>query len=140
VPVTLILEETGLEITGHVDTLENTVDPATGTIRVRGVFPNPDAKIFPGFFVRVRLPGELHEDALLVEETALGTDLGGRYLMVVGDDDVVERRYIEPGQLQADNTRLILDGLEPGERYIIKGLQRARPGMPVKPKTAGSGS
>jgi RND family efflux transporter MFP subunit len=139
-PATLILEETGHEIVGRIDSLENTVDAATGTIRVRGVFPNPDAKIFPGFFVRVRLPGELYEDALLVEETALGTDLGGRYLMIVGDGDIVERRYIEPGQLQDDNTRLILDGLEAGERYIIKGLQRARPGMPVTPKTAGSGS
>ena len=137
---TLLLEETGLEIEGRIDSLENTVDTGTGTIRVRGVFPNDDAKIFPGFFVRVRLPGELYEAALLVEETALGTDLGGRYLMIVGDGDVVERRYIEPGQLQDDNTRLILSGLEPGERYITRGLQRARPGMPVTPKTAGSGS
>jgi RND family efflux transporter MFP subunit len=140
IPATLILEETGHEIVGEIDSLENTVDTGTGTIRIRGVFPNSDAKIFPGFFVRVRLPGELYEDGLLVEETALGTDLGGRYLMIVGDNDIVERRYIEPGQLQDDNTRLILDGLEAGERYIVKGLQRARPGMPVTPKTAGSGS
>ena len=140
VPATLLLEETGLEIEGRIDSLENTVDAATGTIRLRGVFPNSDAKIFPGFFVRVRLPGELYEDALLVEETALGTDLGGRYLMVVGEGDVVERRYVEPGQLQDDNTRLILSGLEAGERYITRGLQRARPGMPVTPKSTGSGS
>jgi RND family efflux transporter MFP subunit len=137
---TLLLDETGLEIEGQIDSLENTVDAATGTIRIRGIFPNPDAKVFPGMFVRVRLPGESYPNALLVEETALGTDLGGRYLMIVGDGDVVERRYIEPGQLQDDNTRLILSGLEPGERYISKGLQRARPGMPVTPKTAGSGS
>jgi RND family efflux transporter MFP subunit len=140
VRATLLLEETGHEIEGEIDSLENTVDASTGTIRVRGIFPNADAKIFPGFFVRVRLPGELYENALLVEETALGTDLGGRYLMIVGDGDIVERRYIKPGQLQDDNTRLILSGLEPGERYITKGLQRARPGMPVTPKTAGSGS
>ena len=140
VPATLLLEETGLEIEGRIDSLENTVDAATGTIRLRGVFPNSDAKIFPGFFVRVRLPGELYEDALLVEETALGTDLGGRYLMVVGEGDVVERRYVEPGQLQDDNTRLILSGLEAGERYITRGLQWARPGMPVTPKSTGSGS
>jgi RND family efflux transporter MFP subunit len=140
VPATLLLEETGHEIEGEIDSLENTVDAATGTIRVRGVFPNPDAKIFPGFFVRVRLPGQLYEDALLVEETALGTDLGGRYLMIVGEGDIVERRYVEPGQLQDDNTRLILSGLEAGERYITRGLQRARPGMPVTPKAAGSGS
>jgi RND family efflux transporter MFP subunit len=139
VPATLLLDETGHEIEGQLDSLENTVDTGTGTIRIRGIFPNGDAKVFPGFFVRVRLPGEVYEDALLVEETALGTDLGGRYLMIVGDGDIVERRYIEPGQLQDDNTRLILSGLEPGERYITRGLQRARPGMPVTPKTAGSG-
>jgi len=137
---TLLLDETGLEIEGKIDSLENTVDAATGTIRVRGVFPNSDNKIFPGMFVRVRLPGGSYPNALLVEETALGTDLGGRYLMIVGDGDIVERRYIEPGQLQDDNTRLILSGLEPGERYITVGLQRARPGMPVTPRTAGSGS
>jgi len=140
VPATLLLDETGLEIEGRVDSIDNTVDPATGTIRVRGVFPNANAKIFPGFFVRVRLPGELLEGALLVQESALGTDLGGRYVMIVGDDSVVERRYVEPGPLQGDKTRVILSGLELGERYIIEGLQRARPGMPVTPQAAGSGS
>lgn len=136
-PATLVLEETGLEIEGKVDAVDNTVDPATGTIQLRAIFPNADSKIFPGFFIRVRLPGAFLENALLVEETALGTDLGGRYVMVVGDDNVVERRYIEPGPLQEDKTRVILDGLEPGERYITVGLQRARPGMPVTPKNDG---
>ena len=73
---------------------------------------------------------------VLIEETALGTDLGGRFVMVVGDDNIVERRYIEPGPLQEDMTRVVLDGLETGERYIAVGLQRARPGMPVTPKEA----
>ena len=103
------------------------------------MFPNPEAKVFPGFFVQVRVPGEELANALLVDETALGTDLGGRYLMIVGDGDVVERRYIEPGPLQADGSRVVLDGIEPGERYISVGLQRARPGMPVTPKNGGGG-
>ncbi len=102
-PATLVLKETGLEIEGKVDAVDNTVDPATGTIQLRAVFPNSEAKVFPGFFVHVRLPGELLENAVLVEETALGTDLGGRYVMVVGDDNIVERRYVEPGPLQEDN-------------------------------------
>jgi len=137
IPATLVLMETGLEIEGKVDAVDNTVDPATGTIQLRAIFPNKDSKIFPGFFIRVRLPGEFLENALLVEETALGTDLGGRYVMVVGDGNVVERRYIEPGPLQEDGNRVILDGLELGERYITVGLQRARPGMPVTPKNGG---
>jgi RND family efflux transporter MFP subunit len=136
IPAMLVLKETGLTIEGKVDAVDNTVDPATGTIQIRAVFPNSDAKVFPGFFVHVQLPGELLENAVLVEETALGTDLGGRFVMVVGDGNIVERRYIEPGPLQEDKTRVILEGLEPGERYITVGLQRARPGMPVTPKEA----
>jgi RND family efflux transporter MFP subunit len=137
---TLLLKETGLEIEGKVDAVDNTVDAATGTIQVRAIFPNPDARIFPGFFVHVRLPGELLENAVLVEETAIGTDLGGRYVMVVGPDNIVEKRPIEPGPLQDDMMRVVLEGLKPGERYITVGLQRARPGLPVTPVEAGSGS
>ncbi len=133
VAATLLLEETGREIDGYLDSLENTVDPATGTIRIRGVFPNKQGRVFPGFFVRVRVPGDEIEDAVVVEETALGTDLGGRYVMVVGADNLVERRYVEPGPLQPDGTRVVLGGLEAGERYITEGLQRARPGLPVAP-------
>jgi RND family efflux transporter MFP subunit len=133
IPITLVLKETGYEVDGIIDAIDNTVDPATGTIQVRGVFPNPDAVVFPGFFVHVRIPGEVLEDALLVEEAALGTDLGGRYLMIVGDGDIVEKRYVEPGPLEDDMMRVILEGLEPGDRYVREGLQRARPGMPVNP-------
>ena len=138
IPITLVLKETGYEVDGLVDAVDNTVDPATGTIQVRGRFPNPDAMVFPGFFVHVRIPGELLEDALLVEETALGTDLGGRYLMIVGEGGVVEKRYVEPGPLEQDMMRVILEGLEPGERYVSEGLQRARPGLPVTPRGSAS--
>jgi multidrug efflux pump subunit AcrA (membrane-fusion protein) len=86
------------------------------------------------------MPGQRLEGALLVEETAVGTDLGGRYVLVVGSDNVVERRSIEPGPLEADGYRVVLSGLEPGERYIVRGVQRARPGLPVSPSDAGSGS
>jgi RND family efflux transporter MFP subunit len=137
-PVTLVLKETGYEVDGIVDAVDNTVDPATGTIQVRGRFPNPDALVFPGFFVHVRIPGELLEGALLVEETALGTDLGGRYLMIVGEGNVVEKRYVEPGPLEQDMMRVILEGLEPEERYVSEGLQRARPGLPVTPRGSAS--
>jgi RND family efflux transporter MFP subunit len=137
-PVTLVLKETGYEVDGIVDAVDNTVDPATGTIQVRGRFPNPDALVFPGFFVHVRIPGELLEGALLVEETAVGTDLGGRYLMIVGEGNVVEKRYVEPGPLEQDMMRVILEGLEPGERYVSEGLQRARPGLPVTPRGSAS--
>jgi RND family efflux transporter MFP subunit len=138
VPVTMSVPETDVRIDGRVDWIDNTVDPATGTVRVRGVFPNPGALVFPGFFVTLRLPGEIVSDAVLVQEIAVGTDLGGRYVLVVGDDNVVERRSFEPGPLQEDQTRVVLAGLQPGERYIVSGLQRARPGLPVTPREAGT--
>jgi RND family efflux transporter MFP subunit len=138
IPITLVLKETGYEVDGIVDAVDNTVDPATGTIQIRGRFPNSDAMVFPGFFVHVRIPGEELEGALLVEETALGTDLGGRYLMIVGEGNVVEKRYVKPGPLEADMMRVILEGLEQGERYVSDGLQRARPGLPVAPRGSAS--
>jgi RND family efflux transporter MFP subunit len=116
---------------GHIDYLDPAADPDTGTLQVRAVVPNAEGRLLPGFFVRIRVPGKMLPGALLVPETALSTDLGGRYLMLVDDEGLVQKRYIEPGQLQANNMRVILEGLEPGERFITQGLQRARPGMPV---------
>jgi multidrug efflux system membrane fusion protein len=136
---TLVLRETGHEIVGHLDALDNTVDTATGTIMLRGIFPNPDARIFPGFFVSVRIAGDLLEDALVVEERAVGTDLGGKYLYVVGDDDVVEQRYVELGPAEEGDV-VVLKGIELGERYIVEGLLRARPGLPVIPMTQAGGA
>lgn len=137
-PLSLSVAESGVRLDGTLDWIDNTVDPATGTIRARGVFANPDARVFPGFFVSVRLPGEVLPGALLVEEIALGADLGGRFLMIVGEGDVVERRYVEPGPLQDDNMRVISEGIDVGERYVVSGLQRARPGMPVTVRKEGS--
>ena len=121
---------------GTLDYVHLEADTGTGTVEVRGIIPNPDKRLLPGFFARVRLPGAEEPGALLVPETALSADLGGRYLLVVGDDNVVERRYTELGELQDDGMRVIRDGIAEGERFIIEGLQRARPGLPVTPKNA----
>ena len=107
---------------------------------MRAVFPNPEARIFPGFFVAVQILGEELEDAIVIEERAVGTDLGGKYLYVVGEDDVVEQRYVELGPEGEDGTIAVLEGLNEGERYIVEGLLRARPGLPVTPKTAAEGA
>ena len=114
-----------------MDYLDPAADPETGTIQGRVVVPNEAARLLPGFFVRIRIPGKELPGALVVPETALSTDLGGRYLMLVDGEGKAEKRYVEPGQLEEDNMRVILEGLEPGDRFITKGLQRARPGMPV---------
>ena len=128
-----LAHEEGYPHQGTLDFINNTVDAATGTLLVRGEVPNDDGLLFPGAFVRVRLSAGTRENAVLVSERALGTDLGGKYLLIVGKDDIVEHRPVTIGGL-LDGMRVIEDGLTGDERYIINGLQRARPGLPVNPQ------
>jgi multidrug efflux system membrane fusion protein len=120
---------------GYIDFIGNTVDPSTGTIELRAVFENEDRQLFPGLFVRVRVVSVQAEERLVVDERAVGTDIGGKYLFVLGDGDIVERRYVTLGQPQPDGTVVVEEGIEPAETYISNGLLRARPGLPVKPVT-----
>lgn len=122
---------------GTVEYGESQVDRETGTLRVRATFPNEEGMLVPGLFVRVRVPAGTEENALLVNERAIGTDLGGKYVLVVNKENVVEHRPVELGPLEK-GMRVVRKGIEPGERYIVTGLQRARPGLPVNPSTAGS--
>lgn len=78
------------------------------------------------------MPGPVQEGALLVSPAAIGTDLGGKYLLLVGDDNIVELRHVEVGALDGE-LRVITSGLGANDRYIVNGLQRARPGLPVTP-------
>lgn len=121
---------------GEFDFISNTVDSATGTIEVRAVFPNEEMVLFPGLFVRLRVPIGTVEDAVLVEERAVGSDLGGRFVLIVGDGNVVEQRYITMGPVEPDGLVPISEGLDGSETYIVNGLLRARPGMPVTPQTS----
>ncbi len=118
---------------GPIDYVSNTVDADTGTIQLRAVLTNENFELFPGLFVRVRIPIGTLEDAILIDEKALGTDLGGRYVYVVGPDNIVEQKYVELGAVEPDGMVPILEGLEGDETYIVDGLLRARPGMPVTP-------
>jgi len=111
------------------------VDPSTGTIELRAVFENADFGLFPGLFVRVRVMAVNESDALLVDERAIGTDLGGKYVYVIGAENIVEQRYVRIGQPQPDGTIVVEEGIEDGETYISNGLLRARPGLPVTPRT-----
>jgi len=132
------LADDGFPHVGHIDYVSNTVDAATGTIEVRAVIPNDSALLFPGLFVRVRVPGGVQEDAVLVAEKAIGTDLGGRFVYLVGADNVVSQRYVEMGPIQEGGMVPILDGLDGSETYIVEGLLKARPGMPVSPQPVSS--
>ena len=120
---------------GVIDFIDNTVDPGTGTIELRAVLANPDTVLFPGLFVRIRVWGPIRDSTLVIQERAVGTDLGGKYIYVVADSNLVEQRYIQLGPLQDDGTIVVESGLDGTERYIVNGILRARPGLPVTPVT-----
>jgi RND family efflux transporter MFP subunit len=120
---------------GYINFIGNTVDPSTGTIELRALFDNEDNQLFPGLFVRVRVLALEAQDALLVDERAIGTDLGGKYMYLVGENNIVERVYVTVGQPQPDGTIVVEEGLDPDATYISNGLLRARPGLPVTPMT-----
>lgn len=135
-PLFVSVDGTDRIFEGAIDYIDPAADAGTGTVEVRGALSNAEQRLLPGLFVRVRVPGKVEEDALLVQETALSADLGGRFLLVVLDDNVVDKRYVELGPLETDGLRVIREGIASGERYISEGLQRARPGMPVNPTDA----
>ncbi len=126
-------DEEGYPHLGHADYTDPVVDQGTGTVRIRGVFPNPGSVIAPGQFVRVRLPIERREDALLVPSRALGFDQAGEYLLVVGKDNLVERRSVKAGT-EVDGMRVVDGKIGPADRVVVDGLLRARPGLKVDPK------
>jgi RND family efflux transporter MFP subunit len=128
-----LIDEEGYPHEGVLNFIDNRLDETTGTVQIRGTVPNEDRMLYPGMFVRIRIPSLKETEVLKVHEKAIGTDLGGKYVLVVDDDNIVERRYVELGQ-QYDDMRVIEDGIDEDDRYIYKGIQRARPGLPVTPK------
>jgi RND family efflux transporter MFP subunit len=134
VPVWLgLANEDGHPHQGTIDFVDNQVNPSTGTMRLRGVFPNKDQVLAPGMFARVRVPIGRPRTALLVSERALDNDQGQKILYVVTEQNEVAARPIRVGALH-DGLRVIEDGLRPGERVIVNGLQRVRPGITVAPQ------
>jgi multidrug efflux system membrane fusion protein len=125
-----LADEDGFRHEGTLQYLDNRLDPSTGTINGRAILRNPDGRLTPGLFVRLRLPGAVTHKGVVVEDRAIGTDLDRRYVLVVGPDKKVESRTVVLGPLVA-GLRVVRKGLEPGELVVINGLQRVRPGMPV---------
>jgi RND family efflux transporter MFP subunit len=125
--------ETGYPHKGKLDYVSPNVNQSTGTLAVRGILPNPDRVLLPGFFVRIRVPFNEQKNALLVPDTALGSDQAGRYVLVVNGDSVVEQRKVQIGQLDG-GLRLIETGLKGDDKVVIAGLLRAIPGQKVDPQ------
>jgi RND family efflux transporter MFP subunit len=126
--------ETGFPHKGRLDYVAATLTQSTGTLPVRGVLPNPDRILLPGFFVRVRVPVDQEHNGLFVPDVALGADQAGRYLLVVNGENVVEQRKVQTGPLQDDGLRVIEEGLKPDDRVVTAGLLRAIPGQKVDPQ------
>ena len=127
-------DQTGFPLQGTIEYVAPAIDPATGTLLVRGILPNPDRTLLPGFFVKIRLPmGKVDRSALLVPDRALQEDQGGRYLLVLNKDDVVEQRYVQLGQL-IGALRVITSGLKLDDRVVVGDLWRANPGTKVTPQ------
>jgi RND family efflux transporter MFP subunit len=134
VPVEVGLQtETGYPHEGKLDYVSPTINQSTGTLAVRGLIPNPNRVLLPGYFVRVRVPIEQQKDALLVPDTSLGSDQGGRYLLVVNKDNVVEQRKVTTGPVEGE-LRVIDDGLKADDRVVIAGLLRVIPGEKIDPQ------
>jgi RND family efflux transporter MFP subunit len=132
----------GYPYEGRLDFVSTGLDPSTGTIQLRAVYKNPRGAVgvpalVPGMFVRLRVPIEVREKALLVSERALGVDQSGRYLLVVNDKDVVEQRPVKAGA-NVNGMRVIEEGLKADEWVVVSGIQRARPGAQVTPVKEGA--
>ncbi|MGB5833399.1 MAG: efflux RND transporter periplasmic adaptor subunit [Thiohalocapsa sp.] len=134
VPVTVKLSDgAAAPHTGEIDFIDNRVDPATGTLKMRAVIANPDAVLLPGRFARVQVDLGAQPDSLLVPQTALVENQGGFLLYVVGDNDKVQVRNVQVGPAQG-SLRVVESGVRAGEQVIVGGLQLVKADMEVKPK------
>ncbi len=118
---------------GHLNYVALEIEGSTGTRPIRGIFPNPEKRLIPGMFVKVRVPMQPLVDALLVPEASIGTDQAGRYVLVVDNDDTVERRGVVVGP-RIKGMQVVRAGIQPTDRVVIDGSQRARVGGKVAPE------
>lgn len=119
---------------GYIESFDNRVDAATGSILLRAVFPNTDRKIVPGLFARIRVPASPRYAAVLVDERAIGTDQAQKFVLTLTGTNTVSYRPVQLGPVVAGK-RVVRSGLQPGDQIVVNGLQRVRPGMPVRPQT-----
>jgi membrane fusion protein, multidrug efflux system len=137
IPVEIGLQgEEGYPHKGHMDYASPQVDTSTGALLVRAVLDNKDQAVLPGLFARVRTPIAQQNKALLMRDDAIGTSQEGKYVLVVGTDNIVRRKVVETGQREG-RLRIIVSGLDPGDLVVVEGIQRAFPGAKVDPQKIG---
>ena len=120
-------------IRGHLQFIDNTVNAGSGTVHVRAQFDNPDGFLIPGQFARLRMGKAVAERSLLITDRAVGIDQGKKFVLVVADDNTVAYREVTLGP-SAGRLRVVTSGLNAGERIVVNGLQRVRPGALVAPE------
>ncbi|MCB1563103.1 MAG: efflux RND transporter periplasmic adaptor subunit [Alphaproteobacteria bacterium] len=133
IPVRITLAEGALEYEGNVDSFDNMIDPASGTIRARAVFENTDHILLPGMSMTVRMGANGDDRYILVPERAIGTDQDRKFVYIAGEDDVVAYREIEVGE-SVNGSRIVISGLSAGDRVIVEGIMKIQPGMTVAPQ------
>ena len=122
----------GSAFEGHLQLIDNQVDARSGTVRVRAVFENADGSLMPGQFARLRMGQAKTESVVLINERAVGTDQNKKFVMVVDADNKAVYREVTLGA-SADRLRVVTSGLKAGERVVVNGLQRVRPGAVLEP-------
>lgn len=127
-----LMTEDGYPHQGKLTFIDNAMDAKSGTISGRAIFANADGRFTPGLFARIRLVSDASQTVALAPDRAVATDLGKRFVVVVGKDNKVEYRPVEIGPL-AGNLRIIRRGLKPGDRVVVGGLQKVKPGDTVNP-------
>ena len=129
-----LADESDFPHVGRLEFIDNRVDPKTGTVRMRAILDNRDGRFTPGLFARVRLgDAAAPRKAVLVADRAIGTDQTKRFVLVLTDDNKTQYREVRIGRL-VDGLRIVDSGVKPGERIVVNGLQRVRPGAPVTPQ------
>ena len=127
-----LVDEEGYPHQGELDFVDNQVDSTTGTIRARAVFANPEGRYTPGLFARIRLVGGADAETVLIEDRAIGTDLGKKFVLALKPDNSIEYRLVDLGP-EIDGLRVVRQGLKPGEVIVVNGLQHVKPGQTVAP-------
>ena len=125
-----LIDETGYPHAAALDFVDNRVDPDHGTIRARAVLENPEGRFTPGLFARIQLVSHASYSAALVDDRAIGTDLGRKFVLVIDENSVAQYRAVETGR-SVEGLRVVTEGLSDGDVVIVNGLQRVRPGTPV---------
>jgi RND family efflux transporter MFP subunit len=133
-----LADEQGHPHEGVMVFLDNELDPNTGTIHARGLFKNPERRFTPGMFARVKLVGSAKYEALLINDSAVGTDQSVKFVLRVGADNKIEYTPVKLGPV-IDGLRVVREGLKAGDVIVVKGLQQVRPGMPVTPQLVAMG-